>query len=135
MKQSLIVVTISRIMLPFVFLYGIYIIVHGDLSPGGGFQGGAILATGFLLTYFIDDERKINLNRLLVAEKLLYLGILFAGALSLLTRGELFTNFFPAEVSLLVRRFFFILLNVLISLKVAMGLTSIVETFIEEGQG
>ena len=135
MKQSLIVVTISRIMLPFVFLYGIYIIVHGDLSPGGGFQGGAILATGFLLTYFIDDERKINLNRLLVAEKLLYLGILFAGGLSLLTRGELFTNFFPAEVSLLVRRFFFILLNVLISLKVAMGLTSIVETFIEEGQG
>ncbi len=135
MKQSLIVVTISRIMLPFVFLYGIYIIVHGDLSPGGGFQGGAILATGFLLTYFIDDERKINLNRLLVAEKLLYLGILLAGALSLLTRGEIFTNFFPAEVSLLVRRFFFILLNVLISLKVAMGLTSIVETFIEEGQG
>lgn len=135
MKQSLLVVTISRIMLPFVFLYGIYIIVHGDLSPGGGFQGGAILATGFLLTYFIDDDRKINLSRLLVSEKLLYLGILLTGVISLLTRGELFTNFFPPESPLLVRRLFFILLNVLISLKVAMGLTSIVETFIEEGQG
>lgn len=135
MKQSIIVVTISRIMLPFVFLYGIYIIVHGDLSPGGGFQGGAILATGFLLTYFIDDERKINLNRLLVSEKILYLMILASGALSLLTRGTLFTNFIPPEYPVMVRRFFFILLNVLISLKVAMGLTSIVETFLEEGQG
>lgn len=135
MKQSLVVITISRIMLPFVFLYGIYIIVHGDLSPGGGFQGGAILATGFLLTYFIDDERKINLNRLLIAEKLLYLGILGAGTLSLLTRGELFTNFIPPVVPLEVRRLFFVLLNILISLKVAMGLTSIVETFLEEGQG
>lgn len=135
MKQSLVVITISRIMLPFVFLYGIYIIVHGDLSPGGGFQGGAILATGFLLTYFIDDERKINLNRLLIAEKLLYLGILGTGTLSLLTRGELFTNFISPDVPFEVRRLFFVLLNILISLKVAMGLTSIVETFLEEGQG
>lgn len=135
MKQSLIVVTISRIMFPFVFLYGIYIIVHGDVSPGGGFQGGAILATGFLLTYFIDDERKINLNRLLATEKILYLAILASGLLSLLTRGELFTNFIPPEYPFVIRRLFFILLNVLISLKVAMGLTSIVETFLEEGQG
>jgi multicomponent Na+:H+ antiporter subunit B len=135
MKQSMIVITISRIMLPFVFLYGIYIIVHGDLSPGGGFQGGAILATGFLMTYFIDDARKINLNRLLISEKLLYLSILASGALSLATRGELFTNFVPPEFPLVIRRSFFVLLNILISFKVAMGLTSIVETFLEEGQG
>ncbi|BES65816.1 hypothetical protein SANA_22550 [Gottschalkiaceae bacterium SANA] len=135
MKQSILVITISRIMLPFVFLYGFYIILHGDLSPGGGFQGGAILATGFLLTYFIDDERRVDLNRLLRREKLLYLSILLTGSLSVITRGELFTNFLSPDFPLEVRRIFFLLLNVLISLKVALGLTAIVETFLEEGQG
>ncbi len=135
MKQSILVVTISRIMLPFVFLYGFYIILHGDLSPGGGFQGGAILSTGFLLTYFIDDERRVDLNRLLRREKLFFLAILLTGALSVITRGEPFTNFLSPEFPAETRRIFFLLLNVLISLKVALGLTAIVETFLEEGQG
>lgn len=135
MKQSILVITISRIMLPFVFLYGFYIILHGDLSPGGGFQGGAILATGFLLTYFIDDERRIDLNRLLRREKYLFLAILLTGSLSLITRGEPFTNFLSPEFPTETRRIFFLLLNILISLKVALGLTAIVETFLEEGQG
>ena len=135
MKQSILVITISRIMLPFVFLYGFYIILHGDLSAGGGFQGGAILATGFLLTYFIDDERRVDLNQLLRREKLLFLAIILTGALSTITRGQPFTNFLSPAFPVEIRRIFFLLLNVLISLKVAMGLTAIVETFLEEGQG
>jgi len=39
----------TKIMYPFIFLFSIYIIIHGHLSPGGGFQGGAMLATGVLL--------------------------------------------------------------------------------------
>jgi multicomponent Na+:H+ antiporter subunit B len=36
-------------------LIGIYIVVHGHQTPGGGFQGGVILATGLLLTYLSAD--------------------------------------------------------------------------------
>ena len=32
-----------------IFLYGIYVIVHGHLTPGGGFAGGVILAGSFIL--------------------------------------------------------------------------------------
>jgi len=44
--MSKIVKTISSIAFPFVTIYGLYIIAHGHLTPGGGFQGGAIVASG-----------------------------------------------------------------------------------------
>jgi multicomponent Na+:H+ antiporter subunit B len=39
---------------PFV-VFGIYIVTHGQLTPGGGFQGGVILATAPLLVYLAGD--------------------------------------------------------------------------------
>jgi multicomponent Na+:H+ antiporter subunit B len=36
-------------------LIGIYIVAHGHQTPGGGFQGGVILATALLLTYLSAD--------------------------------------------------------------------------------
>jgi multicomponent Na+:H+ antiporter subunit B len=40
---------ISSIVAPFILLFGIYIIVHGHYSPGGGFQGGTMLAASVIL--------------------------------------------------------------------------------------
>lgn len=39
----------SRLLIPLIFIFGFYVVVHGHLSPGGGFQGGAIVATGIAL--------------------------------------------------------------------------------------
>jgi len=47
--QSPIVTTISRMMVPFMQLYALYVIGHGHHSPGGGFQGGVILGASFIL--------------------------------------------------------------------------------------
>jgi len=44
--MSKIVKTISGIAFPFITIYGLYVIAHGHLTPGGGFQGGAIVASG-----------------------------------------------------------------------------------------
>jgi len=38
-------------MLPLALVYGFYVIIHGNLSPGGGFQGGTICACAVLLIY------------------------------------------------------------------------------------
>ncbi len=44
------IVTIGALLLfPVIAAFGAYIIIHGHLSPGGGFQGGAILGTGTAL--------------------------------------------------------------------------------------
>lgn len=34
---------------PFIMLFALYVLVHGEASPGGGFQGGAIFAAGVIL--------------------------------------------------------------------------------------
>ena len=47
--SSLIVDLACRVIVPFIFLYGIYVVFFGHYSPGGGFQGGTILAAGVIL--------------------------------------------------------------------------------------
>jgi len=44
--MSKIVKTISSIAFPLIVIYGLYVIAHGHLTPGGGFQGGAVVASG-----------------------------------------------------------------------------------------
>lgn len=48
-SQSIIAIMVSRSVARLIQLFGIYIIVHGHYGPGGGFQGGALLAAGILL--------------------------------------------------------------------------------------
>lgn len=48
-EMSKIVRTVTRFLYAFILVYGFYIIVHGHLTPGGGFQGGAVVASGFAL--------------------------------------------------------------------------------------
>ena len=48
-RQSLIVRTLSSMLAPFIQLFGLYVIVHGHTGPGGGFQGGVILGSSFVL--------------------------------------------------------------------------------------
>jgi len=46
--MTLIVKTITRLTVGLILLYGIYIVTHGHLSPGGGFAGGVIIALSFI---------------------------------------------------------------------------------------
>ncbi len=48
-EMSRIVRTITNLIYGFIIVYGFYVIVHGHLTPGGGFQGGAIVASAFAL--------------------------------------------------------------------------------------
>jgi len=47
--RNLVVSLACRIMVPFIFLFGLYVIMFGHYGPGGGFQGGTILAAGVIL--------------------------------------------------------------------------------------
>ena len=39
----------SRLLVPFMVLFAVYVVIHGHDSPGGGFQGGVILAAALIL--------------------------------------------------------------------------------------
>lgn len=47
--ENIIVRTISRLLVPFIQLFAFYVVAHGDLSPGGGFQGGVIMGASIIL--------------------------------------------------------------------------------------
>jgi len=47
--KDVIVETISRVMVPFIQLFALYVIMHGSSGPGGGFQGGVIFGASFVL--------------------------------------------------------------------------------------
>jgi multicomponent Na+:H+ antiporter subunit B len=59
--EDVVIRTGCRILIPFIQLYGLYVIAHGAESPGGGFQGGVILGASFILlslAYDGDEARK-----------------------------------------------------------------------------
>jgi len=132
MKAFTLLRIICRLILPFVILFGLFVVVNGDLSPGGGFQGGVVLASAFLVVYFISEEKPIPFSRIVRIEKALFILLVLFGILymllyqnvAVLLRGSLLQSFM--ELSL-------ILLNLIIGFKVALGLCGIMVIFIEEG--
>lgn len=72
----------TRFLVPMILLLGVYVFVNGHLTPGGGFQGGAIIASGVLLLLLADPLRHFG-HRLIAAIEsvagLLYVAIGIAG--------------------------------------------------------
>ncbi|OSM04070.1 putative monovalent cation/H+ antiporter subunit B [Magnetofaba australis IT-1] len=50
----------SRLLAPLIVLFGVYVFLNGHLTPGGGFQGGAILASATLLLLLTDPLKKFG---------------------------------------------------------------------------
>ncbi len=50
----------TNLLVPVMVMFGVYIFINGHLSPGGGFQGGAVIASSVLLLFLSDINYKIN---------------------------------------------------------------------------
>ena len=61
--MTVIVKKTTQLIAGMVFLYGIYVIIHGHLTPGGGFAGGVILAGSFILLILAFGSDFINLTK------------------------------------------------------------------------
>lgn len=71
MKDYLVLRVITKLLLPFILLFGLYVQFHGDFGPGGGFQAGVIFAAGFVLYSLLYGVK--------AAQRVLPTGILRAG--------------------------------------------------------
>ncbi len=76
-EASELLLTGSLLLFPLLLLFGVYIFVHGHLTPGGGFQGGVVIASAVLLLLLADPQRKISHGLLTWIESLS--GLFFAG--------------------------------------------------------
>ncbi|AIF68680.1 hydrogenase [Palaeococcus pacificus DY20341] len=55
-----IIKTTTRILAPLILVFGAYIILHGHLTPGGGFQGGAVFASGLALLIVANQYENVK---------------------------------------------------------------------------
>ncbi len=61
-ESSEILLTGSSLLAPMIIIFGIYIFLNGHLTPGGGFQGGAVIASAIMLLFLADTSYKLNHN-------------------------------------------------------------------------
>ena len=128
--MSLIVKTVTRVTVGLILLYGIYIVIHGHISPGGGFAGGVIIALSFihLMLAFGKDValKKVSAPMASLFESIgavMFLAIALAGFFG----GYFFLNFFTnkGEPFTIFSAGIIPLCNIAISLKVGAGLFAI----------
>ena len=92
MRDKVILRVVSRMLIPFILLFGLYVQFHGDFGPGGGFQAGVIFAAAFVLyglIFGLENLQKVVPWRLV--ESALALGLLLyagVGVQTLLLSGN-----------------------------------------------
>ncbi len=129
-NRSLIIERVSRWMTPFIFLYGVYVVLYGHLSPGGGFPGGVILSSAFILILLAKGKQQALKNLPYgLAKKLDAIGALAFISVALLGfvfTGVFFANFlqqlWPGEPFHILNAGTIILNNIAIGLKVCASL-------------
>ncbi len=92
-KSSEILQTGASFLIALIFMYGVYVFVHGHLTPGGGFQGGVVIATGILLIMLADVNMKFNHALLHFVESISGVGYVILGLLGLLLASTTVTGF------------------------------------------
>lgn len=128
--MTLIVRTVGRLLFPFMFLFGVYIVIHGHLTPGGGFPGGVIIAASvvmLLLAYgFEQAQQTVNVLQAEVAESIGGLILVGLGLLGIIISIAFLKNFLPlGNLGELFSAGDLPVLNIGVSIKVAAGLITI----------
>ncbi len=119
----------SRIIFPFILLFGFYIFIHGHLTPGGGFQGGSIIASGFLLLYLAYPATRVNRKGLSVVEGIAGLTFVVLGLIGLLVPQSSFLfNFLPkGQLNTIVSAGILPIIYIAVGFKVASEFAGIVD--------
>ncbi len=88
----------ADLLFPFLIILGIYIILHGHLTPGGGFQGGAILAAAFFVPILASPASPFDHKVSSLIEGLAGAAFIIIGLIALSGDGDFLTPLFgPGE--------------------------------------
>jgi multicomponent Na+:H+ antiporter subunit B len=118
-------------------LFGIYVVLHGHLTPGGGFQGGVILATAPLLMYLVGEYkafRRLSPEPLIeMAEGLGAGGYVGIGLVGMILGSTYLGNFLPlGRTGDFLSSGTIMLSNASVGLAVAAGFVLLLSEFLEQ---
>lgn len=138
--DDLIVRTITRIIVPFIQVYGIFIVMHGHVSPGGGFSGGSVIGASlilFTLAYSYEDAAKKmphSVGKVIESSAVLWYATM--GLVGIIMGGNLFENksagFYMGDLSYLFNAGMIPLITLGVGMKVASTMITLFHTIIEE---
>lgn len=138
---SELVQTGARMLVGPIILFGAYIFVHGHLTPGGGFQGGAVVASAVLLLLLADRDRALPHGLMSWLESMSGIGFVLVGVAGLAVAGSFLANRGVAplgEWNSLFSAGLIPVIYVLIGLKVGSELSALLDVMMrgeKEGQG
>jgi multicomponent Na+:H+ antiporter subunit B len=132
-EPSLIVKTATKILFPLIFIFGTYVFVHGHLTPGGGFQGGTIIASAYLMMFLSYSDFKINHSIFKSIESLSGLTFITVGLIGLIGFGIfLKLNLVPMGVfNTLFSAGLIPVIYIVVGFKVGSELTAVVDSYRE----
>ena len=122
---------VARKLAPYMLLFGLYLVSYGDSSPGGGFQGGVVIASGVILLAMARDvataERLFPPVLLASAETAAYAVFLIAGIVGMAAGAGFLADVFGrgADAAVIPAARFVFVLNLAIGIKVAAGVSLI----------
>jgi multicomponent Na+:H+ antiporter subunit B len=97
--SSTIVRTMVRFIVPFIILFSVYTILHGEISPGGGFQGGAIIGGSMIIFTTIfglyESSRRVPQKVRAPLEGSAVMTFFLVGTLGLVGGGNFLTYAWP----------------------------------------
>jgi len=134
---SEIVETATELLLPMVILFGIYVFLNGHLSPGGGFQGGAIIASGTMFLLLALPESHISRLMIAIIESLSGFSYVIVGVLGVIMAGGFLDNRIIdlGSYGSLFSAGAIPLIYVFVGLKVGFELSAVLDRFRKEDTG
>ena len=77
MRLDVILRVVTKLLLPFIVLFGLYVQFHGETGPGGGFQAGVIIGASIILyAIMFGLDQAMRILSVTVVEKMIALGVL-----------------------------------------------------------
>ena len=138
--NDLILKTITKWLLPFIQLYGVYVVFHGHISPGGGFSGGAILGASIILYIIVfgadKGEKKLPHQTSLIIESGGVAWYMIIGLIGLAITGSYLSNqnagFYIGEAGALISAGMIPLITIGVGMKVASTMITLFKAIIKE---
>ncbi len=139
-EGSVVLTTGSRLLFPFIVLFGGYIFIHGHLTPGGGFPGGATIATAFLMLYLAFSVYEIPHKGFEITEGLAGMGYVTVGLIGLAIGSYFLFDWIwqswgwgHSNIGRLFSAGFIPVIYTIIGIKVGTELSGIVDSMVKEG--
>jgi len=126
--------TASTLLFPLIILFGIYVMVYGHLSPGGGFQGGVIIASGVLLLLISHKNFEVPHTVIVAFETFAGVSYVLIGLMGLLLLDTFLGNFIPhdiANMGMLLSGGVIPLIYIIVGIKVGSEMSGIVQNLMQ----